>query len=100
MFDLLGRCAANHPWKICAAWLVVAAGLTAVAPSWRTQAQDDDIRFLPPDTPSVRAHWLLEQAFPQDVAASKAILALERPDSPLTDNDFALVDDIVAALEQ
>jgi RND superfamily putative drug exporter len=100
MFDLLGRCAANHPWKVCAAWLALAAALTAVAPSWQARSHDDDIRSLPPDTPCVRGHRLLEQAFPQDVFASRAIFAIERPDEPLTDSDFAVVDDVAAALEQ
>src|SRR5262245_18280396 len=95
MFDLLGRCAATHPWKVCAAWLVL-----AVAPSWRSQAQDDDIRILPPETPSVRGFRLLEQAFPQDVFARRTIFAVERPDEPLTEGDFELVDAIVTALDQ
>jgi putative drug exporter of the RND superfamily len=99
MFDLLGRWAAGHPWKVCAAWLSLAAFLTCVAPAWQSKVQDDDIRFLPAATPSVRAFHLLEQAFPQDVFASRAILGLERSDGPLTDADFALVDDVVDALE-
>ena len=77
MFDFLGRLATNHPWKICAAWLVLAIGLTAIAPRLQCKTQDDDIRFLPPTTPSVRAFRLLEQAFPQDVFASRAIFTLE-----------------------
>src|SRR5438552_8551558 len=99
MFDLLGRLATSHPWKVCAAWLVLAVGLTAIAPRLQCKTQDDDIRFLPPTTPSVRAFRLLEQAFPQDVFASRAIFTLERPDGPLTNEDLALVDDIVACLE-
>jgi len=99
MFDLLGRLATNHPWKICAGWLLLAVGLTWVAPPWQCKAQDDDIRFLPPDTPSVRAFRLLEQAFPQDVFASRAIFTFERTDEPLTNEDLALVDDIATCLE-
>ena len=99
MFDLLGRLATTHPWKICAGWLLLAAGLTWLAPAWQCKAQDDDIRFLPADTLSVRAFRLLEQAFPQDVFACRAIFTLERSDELLTTEDLALVDDIVACLE-
>jgi RND superfamily putative drug exporter len=99
MFDFLGRLATNHPWKVCTAWLVLALGLTWLAPAWQCKAQDDDIRFLPPDTPSVRAFRLLEQAFPQDVFACRAIFTFERADEPLGADDLALVDDVVACLE-
>jgi RND superfamily putative drug exporter len=79
--------------------MVLAAGLTWLAPAWQCKTQDDDIRFLPPDTPSVRAFRLLEQAFPQDVFACRAIFTLERADAPLSDEDLSLVDDIVTCLE-
>src|SRR5205823_6001302 len=71
---------------------------TLVAPDWRTQAQDDDILFLPPRYPSVRGYLLLEKAFPQDVFASRTVFAVERPDGPLTQDDFALVDRMAATL--
>ncbi len=99
MYDLLGRLAVNHPWKVCAAWVALAVGLTLAAPSWRRQSQDDDIRFLPAHCPCVRGFQLLEQSFPQDVFASRAIVTVERPDRPLAADDFALVDRLAAALD-
>src|SRR5205823_2134772 len=42
---------------------------------------------------------VLEQAFPQDVFASKAVVAVERTESRLTPADLALVDRMVAAVE-
>src|SRR5205823_4157353 len=92
--------ATTRPLTICAAWLAVAIGLTLVAPNWRNQAQDDDIRFLPAASPSVRGLGTLERAFPQDVFASRAVVTVERPDGPLTAADFAFVDRAVAALER
>src|SRR4051812_25365777 len=99
MFDRLGRLAVNHPVLICVGWVVLGVCLTLVAPNWRNQAQDDDIRFLPARCASVRGFGMLEQAFPQDVFASRAIFAVERPDGPLTPADLALVDRAVAALD-
>ena len=100
MFDRLGRLAVAHPRWICAAWLVLGAMLTAIAPSWRNQAQDDDIHFLPASCPSVRGYQTLERAFPQDVFASRAVLTVERTEQPLTSADFALVDRITAAIDR
>jgi len=98
MFDFLGRVAAGHPWKVLALWAVAAVLLGRAAPDWRAQAQDDDIHFLPDDCPSVRAYHLLEQTFPRDVCASRAILAVERDAGPLTRADFPLVDRLAGRL--
>ncbi len=100
MFSRLGRICVNHPWKICAGWLLVALAITAIAPDWRRQSQDDDIKFLPPKYASVRGFQLLEQAFPQDVFASRAIFAFERPESQLGPEDFALVDRVASGLNE
>jgi RND superfamily putative drug exporter len=100
MFKHLGRFTASHPWKICAAWLVIAGIFAFVAPAHDGRVQDDDIHFLPDRCDSVRGYKLLKQAFPQDVFACRAIFALERPDAPLTADDLSLAsgiaDDLVA----
>jgi RND superfamily putative drug exporter len=90
---------ARHPALVCAAWALVLAAVAVLAPSWDTQAQDDDIRFVPERFTSVRAHQILSQAFPEDLAACKALFAIERDESPLGDTDFALVDQLVGDLE-
>jgi putative drug exporter of the RND superfamily len=96
MFKHLGRFTAAHPWMICGAWLLAAAGIAAIAPPRDGRVQDDDIRFLPDRCDSVRGYHLLEQAFPQDVFASRAIFALERRDSPLSAADL----DIAAGIAE
>ncbi len=100
MFKYLGRVTATHPWLICLAWLIVVAAVGVVAPPWDERAADDDIRFLPARCDSVKGHQLLEQAFPQDVFASRLILAVERDKTRLTAADFALVDTIAADLQR
>jgi RND superfamily putative drug exporter len=99
MFDLLGRLAVDHPWKVCAVWLVAAAALTLAAPAWQAYSRDDDIHFLPAECPSVRGYELLAQAFPNEVYGSRLVVALERA-QPLTAEDFTLVDRLTAELEQ
>jgi RND superfamily putative drug exporter len=100
MFHQLGRVTSSSPWAVCAAWLAAGLFLTAVAPAWDSKVQDDDIRFLPDRCPSVRGYHLLEQAFPQDVFASKLVFAVEQPDRPLTKADIALVGRLVEDLEK
>jgi RND superfamily putative drug exporter len=100
MLKFLRRSLAAHPWAVCIGWLVAALGLTLLAPSWDSRTADDDIRFLPARCPSVRGYHLLRQAFPQDVFASRAILAVERPDRPLADADLDLVDRCIGSIER
>jgi hypothetical protein len=79
---------------------VLGVGLMSLAPRWEQTAQDDDIRFLPGRCDSVKGYRLLEQAFPNDVYASRVIFALERNNSRLTPHDFALANQIVVDLTQ
>src|ERR1700721_1704815 len=99
MFRFVGRLVVNHPRIVCAAGIVLAVGITLIAPDWRSQTQDDDIRFLPNSYPVVRGYDLMGKAFPQDVFACRAIFAVERPESELTDADFALVDSLANELQ-
>ncbi|VTS06364.1 MMPL family transporter [Tuwongella immobilis] len=98
MFDFLGRVAVRHPWLVLLFWIAAGIGLTKVAPNWERNSHDDDIRFLPAEFPSVRAHLLMEQAFPKDVSAARAIIAIERPEGKLQPSDFAWVDRLTERL--
>ena len=81
MFHAIGRFAATHPWIVCLGWVAAACLLTLVAPTWDSRTQDDDIRFLPDRCPSVRGYQLMQQAFPDDVFASRLVFAVEREES-------------------
>ncbi len=100
MFYQLGRFAAKYSWLICIAWIALGAGLSFIAPRWDTQTQDDDVRFVPDRFTSVRAYHLLKQAFPKDVFACRAVFAIEREDEVLSQQDFQLVDTLIADLNQ
>lgn len=100
MFSRLGRFAACQSWIVCAVWLVLGAALTALAPAWDTQTQDDDVRFVPDRFTSVRAYRLLQQAFPQEVFASRLVFAIERDEDSLGPADFQFVDELIRALDK
>jgi putative drug exporter of the RND superfamily len=100
MFHPIGRFAATHPWVVCIGWLVAGGLLTLLAPEWDSRSQDDDIRFLPDRCPSVRGYQMMQQAFPDDVFASRLVFAVEREEAPLSADDFALVKSLVDDLDQ
>jgi RND superfamily putative drug exporter len=100
MFLRLGEFTSRHPLLVCALWVSLGLALTLAAPSWDTHALDDDIGFLPARCDSVRGYKLLSRAYPQDVFASRAVLAFERADRALDTDDFLLIDRCVAALHQ
>jgi RND superfamily putative drug exporter len=100
MFYRLGSFSAHKSWLICLVWLIAGCALSAVAPSWDTQTEDDDVRFVPDRFTSVRAYQLLEKAFPDDVFASRVVFAIEREDGTLTSGDFRIVDQLIEAIDQ
>ncbi len=100
MFLRIGRFAATHPWVVCLVWAIAGGLLTLVAPNLDSRTQDDDIRFLPDRCPSVRGYQLMQQAFPDDVFASRLVFAIEREDAPLSDADFTLVKLLADDLDQ
>lgn len=100
MFRFIGRLTSYHPWAFVCGWIVIAVFVGVVAPNWDRNSQDDDIRALPEYCPSVKGYKLLEEAFPGDVFASNLVLAFERLDSPLDEDDFKAIDAIRDALEK
>src|SRR5262249_8262927 len=99
MFHRLGHLSASYPWAVCLVWLVVGISIALAAPHWDARAEDDDVCFVPERFTSVRAYKLLQQAFPQDVYASRVVFVLEREDGSLTDADFQVADDLARDLE-
>jgi putative drug exporter of the RND superfamily len=100
MFHPIGRFAASRPWTVCIAWLAAGLVLTLLAPSWDSRLQDDDICFLPERCAGVRGYQLMQQAFPDDVFASRLVFAVEREHQVLTEADFVLVKTLVSDLER
>jgi putative drug exporter of the RND superfamily len=59
-------------------WLLLAVGLTVVAPSLADVGVQDDADFLPADSPSQQADELLRRLFPNDPARDAAIIVISR----------------------
>ena len=98
MFERLGQFVSGRPWTILAAWLALAVTLRAFAPDWQTQAQDDDVRFLPAESPVLRGLTLLEESFPSEAYSSRAVLVFSREDGTLTNRDYDAIDAVDRAI--
>lgn len=99
MFDRLGRLVTRYwPWVILA-WIAFAVAINVVAPRWDDITYDGDLAYLPSRMTSVRGEQLLAEAFPDYRARSQMAIVVERPDGPLTDADFDVVDALVLHFE-
>jgi RND superfamily putative drug exporter len=98
-FAALARFVVRNPWKVVAAWIVVAIAVIATAPALPTTTNESS--FLPGSYESIRASVLQTQAFPQqgDVTANAATIVFSTPDGgPLTAGDSQSVTHVIAEL--
>ena len=98
-FGALGRFIVHNPWKVIAAWIIVAIAVVATAPALPTTTNESS--FLPGKYESIRAQALETQAFPQtsNVTAEAAIIVFSRPDgAALSAADSAKVASVVSRL--
>ena len=77
MFLTLGRIVAKFRFLVIAAWFVLAAVLTLVAPDLESVSSTDQADFLPANAPFVHADNVHRQAFPQAAAASNSIVIVD-----------------------
>lgn len=94
MFASLSRLVTRGSFVVVLSWIALAATLYKVAPRWDQVTKDDNVRFFPPDFPSVIGQNLLERGFPSDAASSQVVLACERRDKSLNPADFSYIDDM------
>ena len=92
MFALISRLVTRRAGVVVLTCFALAAALRAVAPAWDQVTKDDNVRFFPPDFPSVIGQSLLERGFPRDASSSQVVLVCERKDGPLTPQDKGYVD--------
>lgn len=77
MFARLGAFAVRFRWFIIAAWVVVAAVLTIVAPNIDDVAVSDQRAFLPDSALSLTAHHTMAEYFPERISPSSAVLVID-----------------------
>lgn len=77
MFSRLGKWCGRYRWAIIAAWVVVAALLTLLAPDINKVAVNDHRAFLPENVPSLQASQLLKAHFPERVSSNSAVAVVD-----------------------
>jgi len=77
MFSRLGSFAVRFRWLIIAAWAVVAAVLTFVAPNIDEVAVSDQRSFLPTSAPSLDAHDVVSEYFHDRISPSSAVIVID-----------------------
>ncbi len=100
MFEQLGRLVSRYWLAVCLAWFAVLGGLHFFAPPFSEVTKDEDIRFFPPDYPTVRGYEILSRAFPADVGTSDLVVVVVREDGPLSKADFAFVDELARRIDE
>jgi RND superfamily putative drug exporter len=73
-------------------WIALPIYLHGFAPSWDQVARGGTFDSLPPDSPSVVAKQLFEEAFPNELFSSSVVIVLYRPDEPLRQEDKHFAD--------
>ncbi len=92
MFKALGDFLSRHSLLVIVCWLVAAATIHLVAPSWNDVAKDGDLAYLPANMPSRLGEALLHDAFPDEKAKSSVALVVARHDRPLQSADLDWAD--------
>lgn len=99
MFDRLGELVSKRWAAMIVGWLLLAAGLFAVAPRWEDVTRDGDLAYLPDRMTSVRAEKLLAEAFVGDGARSHfAVVAVPKSGRPLDEEDLEWIESFAERL--
>lgn len=89
MFARLGAFAVRFRWLIIAAWVMVAAVLTVVAPDIDEVAVSDQRAFVPDKAAGLEAHELVAKYFPDRVSPSTAVLVIDAGEGGRVDEGAA-----------
>jgi RND superfamily putative drug exporter len=98
MFSALGRFTTRKPWIVIGIWVIAAVVIISLAPKLTSTSNEAD--FLPKHYESIKALDLQQEEF-AEATQPGAILVFDRADSkPLTAEDSADVEKIVAELNK
>jgi len=97
MFDRLGRFVIRFRFAFLVFWIALAAICYLFAPSLEEVGTSDETSFLPDESESQEAGFLLAEAFPGDASTGQATLVFSRPGG-LTDADRQYVADLPAVI--
>lgn len=88
MYLRLGQFVTRHWLAVLAGWTLLLLALSTWAPAWDDVTEDGDFAYLPPQSTSLQAERLLEQAFTRQRSKSHVAVVISRADAPLTEPDL------------
>ena len=86
MFERLGRTVIRFRFGFLVFWIALAAICFLLAPTLEEVGKSDETSFLPDESESQEANYLLSESFPGDTSPGQATLVFSRPGG-LTDAD-------------
>lgn len=97
MFEKIARFAVRFRWLVIIGWILAVPLLTHYLPSINDVAKNENIQFLPKDSPTTQANDL-ETVFQGKRTAASAVIVAVRDDGPLTGTDNTVINRISAAV--
>ena len=89
----------SHYRLVLGGWLLLAVGLSIVAPPFADVAVRDNSAFLPADAPVVEGSLLVEEGWPDNAARADLVVVAARDDGPLTSGDDTYLSSLATALD-
>ncbi|MFM7130499.1 MAG: hypothetical protein ACKO0V_14210, partial [bacterium] len=99
MFQSLGKLVVSPKGLgLVLIWIVLSVVIFSIAPSLESIQRDDNVGFYPSHYPTVLGDDLLQRGFGNDRSSSQMVVAVERSDGKLTEDDLKFADKISSAL--
>jgi putative drug exporter of the RND superfamily len=99
MFNRLATFVIRRRMLVVLAWLVAVVGVQLAAPRWQAIIHDGDFAYLPPTLPSVVGERWMSEAFPWQRGKSQVVVAIVRPDAPMTNDDVQVGYDVARRMK-
>ncbi|NMC21473.1 MAG: MMPL family transporter [Thermogutta sp.] len=99
VWDRFSQFVTRRWYLVFVAWAALFAILRLSAPNWQDVARDGDFAYLPDSAASVQGEKLRTAAFGEVTSKSEVVFVLARRDGPLTEEDLAFADRVVATYQ-
>lgn len=99
MFQTLGKFASRYAGVVVAVWLLLLIATFFFVPEWSSVAENGELAFLPPNSPSIVAEKMFRERFPNHTGSSNIVLVIRREtsDDGLREEDTQFIANVLVA---
>lgn len=99
MFQTLGKFASRYAGVVVAVWLLLLITTFFFVPEWSSVAENGELAFLPPNSPSIVAEKMFRERFPNHTGSSNIVLVIRREtsDDGLREEDTQFIANVLVA---